>query len=112
MEDIIVAKCKNGHLYPSNLHETCPYCIEEKKLIEKRKAVREVIRKADEREFHINTRWENFVLWLDESLGGVNEICSIFKEALENISYNGPTAHNPFRGCWDKESMESYYIKK
>lgn len=112
MENITVAKCENGHLYPSNLHKTCPYCIEEKKMIEKKNAVREVIKRSNEREFHINTKWENFELWLDKNLGGINEICNILHEALDSMSGAGPSAHNPFNGCWDKENMASYYTKK
>lgn len=55
MEDIRITECENRHLYPSNLYKTCPYCKKGAEEIAKREAVK----KAEEPEFHINTKSEN-----------------------------------------------------
>ena len=61
-----VVKCDKGHLYAANEYSSCPYCrIYEKKKEEEAQRLREV----KSRELHVNTKWENFCIWIDEHFG-------------------------------------------
>ncbi|MBO4865063.1 MAG: hypothetical protein J5582_00625 [Ruminococcus sp.] len=65
IKEVNVVKCPKGHLYPANMHRTCPFCIEEANNIKRQEARK----KANQRELHINTKEENAELWFDKYFG-------------------------------------------
>jgi hypothetical protein len=79
--EVKVVQCPTGHLYPGNVHKTCPYCIKEAEEI----ANREALKKSDEREFHINTRQENFKIWFNNVTAGLRYLFDIIFELLEKL---------------------------
>lgn len=96
IREVNVVQCEKGHLYPGNIHKTCPFCIEEAKIIERREA----LKKGKEREFHINTRWENFKHLFDQCREDFKDLCAFLNDKFE--SYD-PYKNDPWRDehYWD-----------
>ena len=95
--EVKVVQCPKGHLYPGNVHKTCPYCIKEAEEISKREA----LKKSDERELHINTPWENFKNSFNKNTEGFREIGGIISRVLDKIP--DEDKGDPFRDphFWD-----------
>ena len=96
-KEVKVVQCPKGHLYPGNVHKTCPYCIKEAEEIAKREA----FKKSDERELHINTPWENFKNSFNKNTEGFREIGGIISRVLYKIP--DKDKGDPFRDphFWD-----------
>ena len=95
--EVKVVQCPKGHLYPGNVHNTCPYCTKESEEIAKREA----LKKSDERELHINTPWENFKNSFNKNTEGFREIGGIISRVLDKIP--DEDKGDPFRDphFWD-----------
>lgn len=83
--EIEIVTCKNGHMYPAHLHKTCPYCIKFEENSAKLMAERNARKQANNRELHINTRWENFKQWLDEGTSGLSFLFSMIGDKLQDL---------------------------
>jgi len=82
--EIEIVTCKNGHMYPAHLHKTCPYCIKFEENSERMRAERNARKQANNRELHINTRWENFKQWLDKNTGWLRYLISWIDDQVES----------------------------
>ena len=85
MENIKIIQCKNGHMYPAHLHKTCPYCMKFDEGSSKLRAERNALKNGYEREFHINTRWENFKLRFSKITSGIRYLLDVIYELLEKL---------------------------
>ena len=102
-KEVKVVQCPKGHLYPGNVHKTCPYCIKEAEEIAKREA----LKKAEEPEFHINTPAENSELRFNkftEVIGGILFILFAPLVILFRITEMFPSRGEIWRNprYWDK----------
>ena len=96
-KEVKVVQCPKGHLYPGNVHKTCPYCIKEAEEIAKREA----LKKAEEPEFHINTPAENSELRFNKFTEAIGGILFIISRVLDKIP--DKDKGDPFRDphFWD-----------
>ncbi len=90
IKEVNVVQCEKGHLYPANLHEKCPYCtnFEEKsaRFIKERNSLKE----SYQREFHINTRWENIKIWFDKHFGFLGYLFAVISDRTETYNRKHP----------------------
>lgn len=84
IREVNVVQCDKGHLYPADLHEKCPYCTN----LEEKSA--RFIKESYQREFHINTRWENIKIWFDKHFGFLGYLFAVICDRLETYNRKHP----------------------
>ena len=108
--EVKVVQCPKGHLYPGNVHKTCPYCIKEAEEIAKREA----LKKAEEPEFHINTPAENSRLRFNkftDILGAILSIIFAPLIILYKIVELNPYGYPSRNDIWDPHFWDKYTFR-